>query len=403
MASSDYKIAIKIAGQLDSSFTKAMNSANSQLQTVANVGAKSVKVAAAALVAAGTAIAGVVASSINVGKDFEAQMSSTAATANATAEEYALMQEAAMEMGRTTSKTATEAAAALEYMALAGWSVEDSCASLEAVLRLSEATELDLATASDLVTDSMSAMGVSVDQLSQYLDVCASANNNSNQTAEQLMEAMIGCGGAARTAGMDFTETATALGILANNGIKGTEAGTALNSMLVRISTNTAAASAFEELGVAVYDSSGNMRGLQDILVDTSKALDGMADSEKNAYLKAIAGTNYYSDFQYLLNGVSDATDDAASSWDTLTESLTNCEGALESMASTKLDNLSGDLSVFNSALEDVQLRIYSPCRHLCGMRSSSERRRSISSPTRWKRAASPGWWKSSEKFWLTA
>ncbi len=118
------------------------------------------------------------------------------------------------------------------------------------------------------------------------------------------MDAFIGCGGAARAAGMNYKETSTALGILANNGIKGSEAGTALNSMLVRISTKDVAQKAFKDLGVAVYDSSGEMRNMRDILVDLNGAMAGMTQEQKNSYMSAIAGTNYYSQFGYLLDGV---------------------------------------------------------------------------------------------------
>lgn len=207
-------------------------------------------------------------------------------------------------MGKKTTKTATEASEALGYMALAGWDVDTSIASLEPVLRLSEATQMDLATCSDLVTDSMSALGLTADQLTDYLNVTCQASNKSNTTAQALMEAMIGCGGAAKSAGMDYKQTAAALGILANNGVKGAEAGTALNSMLVRMTTKDVAQKAFKELGVSIYDSSGQMRNMQDILVELNGAMSGLTQEQKNNYMSAIAGTNYYTQFGYLLEGV---------------------------------------------------------------------------------------------------
>ncbi len=358
MASKEQELIIKIAGKVDSSLHNAMNSIGSGIKGATKVIAGATAAAAAAIGAIGVA-------SINVGKEFESSMSNLSATAGIDrstaegAESFNKLEAAAREMGRATTKTASEAADALNYMALAGWDVDTSIEALEPVLRLSEATSLDLATTSDLVTDSMSAMGITVDELSGYLDVCAAANNASNQSAEQLMEAMIGCGGAARSAGIEYQDTATALGILANNGIKGSEAGTALNSMLVRISTNSTAAKAFEEIGVAVYDTEGNMRNLQDILVDTSAALDGMSDAERNNYLSAIAGKAYYSDFQYLLNGVSDDVDGLGTSWDQLSEQIYNSEGALQAMAETKTDNLEGDLSRLTSAASDLGISIY--------------------------------------------
>ncbi|MCD8207422.1 MAG: phage tail tape measure protein, partial [Bacteroidales bacterium] len=226
------------------------------------------------------------------------------------------------------------------------------------VLRLSEASGMDLAETSDLVTDSMSAMGVTIDELSDYLNVCAQASTASNQDINDMATAMIRAGGAARAAGMDYKDTATALGILANNGVKGAKAGTALNAMLVRITTNSEAAKAFDELGVSVYTDTGEMRGLQEILVDTANAMDGMSDAERNAYSESIAGSNYFSKFQYLLEGVTQAVGEDASAWDELYGELNNCEGALDQMAETKNDTLTGDMARLTSVASDLGIEI---------------------------------------------
>ena len=188
---SEYKIAIQIAGQLESSFNSAISGAQkglSALGGIGKVGAASIGLAKNALLATGGALAAVGAASIKVGSDFESAMSSAAATAGASAEDYAKMEKAAMEMGKTTSKTATESANALEYMALAGWDVDTSIQALPSILKMSEASGMELGRTSDLVTDSMSALGVTVDELPKYLDVAAKAQNKSNQSAEQLME-----------------------------------------------------------------------------------------------------------------------------------------------------------------------------------------------------------------------
>ena len=223
-------------------------------------------------------------------------MANTSAIAGASADDYAKLSAAAREAGKATTFTASEAADALGYMALAGWNVEESTAALTPVLKLAEATQADLATTSDQVTDSMSAMGVGIDDLQGYLDVIVTTNNKANTTAADLMDAFIGCGGAARAAGMNYKETSTALGILANNGIKGSEAGTALNSMLVRISTKDVAQKAFKDLGVAVYDSSGEMRNMRDILVDLNGAMAGMTQEQSILQPDGIGrGTKYKS------------------------------------------------------------------------------------------------------------
>lgn len=355
-SSKEQEIAIKIAGKVESSFNQSLGTAESGLDKIASAAKKAAAVAAAAFAA--VKIGDFISDAVDEYSEFEQSMANTAAIASATTEEYEMLEEAARAAGKATTFTASEAADALGYMALAGWDAEESVSALTPVLQLAEATQADLATTSDQVTDSMSAMGVGIDELQDYLDVIVATNNNANTTASDLMDAFIGCGGAAKSAGMNYTETATALGILANNGIKGSEAGTALNSMLVRISTNDSATTAFKELGVAVYDNEGNMRSLQDILVDTNSALDGMSDSGKNAYLSAIAGKNYYSDFQYLLDGVAEGADGAASSWDTLTEALENSDGALEEMDATVTDTLSGAMAHLQSAVSDLKISL---------------------------------------------
>nr|DAS00936.1 MAG TPA: minor tail protein [Caudoviricetes sp.] len=288
--------------------------------------------------------------------EFEQSMANTAGIAGATESEYEKLSKAAREAGKATTFTASEAADALGYMALAGWNVETSTKALTPVLKLAEATQADLATTSDQVTDSMSAMGVGIDELQEYLDVVVMTNNKANTTSAALMEAMIGCGGAARASGMDFKETATALGILANNGVKGAEAGTALNSMLVRISTKDAAKAAFKELGVAVYDNTGKMRDMRQILIDLNGAMSGLTEEEKNNYMAAIAGTNYYSKFGYLLDGVKEGVDGTASAWDALSDNLNNSEGALDEMDKKVTNTLKGAMARMGSAVSDLKI-----------------------------------------------
>lgn len=353
---SDYKIAIKIAGQLEKSFSGAIKGAQAGLKALSGMG----KIGAAAMTGAGAAIGAVAVASVNVGREFEAAMSSTAATAGATQEEYNKLKEAAMQMGRETSKTATESANALEYMALAGWSVDQSIAGLPSVLRLSEATGLDLARTSDLVTDSMSATGQTVDNLSGYLDVCARAQNKSNQTAEQLMEAYIGVGGTMKGLNVPIQESATALGVLANRGIKGSEAGNALNAIMVNLTTGTGqAGKMMESLGVSAFDSEGKFIGLQATLQQLNGKLSGLTEEQRNAALAAIGGKQHVDALNDLMSGLNTTTAEGVSEWEALENELYNANGALETMAETKLDNLNGDLSIFQSALQDCGIKIY--------------------------------------------
>ena len=351
-----YELALEIGGKIQSSLTKSVSGVNNKLDSIGKAAKTAAKIATAAFAA--VKIGDFVKDAVDTYSEFNQAMAETAGIAGATEDEYKQLQAAAQEMGKRTTKTATEAAQALGYMSLAGWNVNDSISALEPVLRLSEATSMDLATCSDLVTDSMSALGLGVDDLTNYLNVAVQANNKSNTTAQALMEAMIGCGGAAKSAGMDYKQTAGALGILANNGIKGAQAGTALNSMLVRMTTKDVAQKAFKELGVSIYDSSGAMRNMQDILVELNGAMSGLSQEQKNNYMAAIAGTNYYTQFGYLLEGVAEGADGAASTWTQLTEAFENSDGALDAMADTMTDTLPGAMAIFGSAVDDAKIRL---------------------------------------------
>ena len=352
--SSEQELAIRIAGKVENSLKQSLGMTEDGISHLAGMAKK----AAVMIIGAFAAIkvGQFIGDAVSEYSEFEQSMANTSGIAGATASEYEKLSKAARDAGKATTFTASEAADALGYMALAGWDVETSTKALTPVLKLAEATQADLATTSDQVTDSMSAMGVGIDELQEYLDVVVMTNNKANTTSADLMDAMIGCGGAARASGMDFKETATALGILANNGVKGAEAGTALNSMLVRISTKDAAKAAFEDLGVAVYDNAGKMRDMRQILIDLNGAMSGLTEEEKNNYMAAIAGTNYYSKFGYLLDGVKEGADGAASAWDALADNLNNSSGALDTMDARVTNTLKGAVARFGSAISDLKI-----------------------------------------------
>lgn len=359
MASSkktEYEIAIQVGGKVAASFGNSVQNVNSGFDSMTNMAKSAAKMIAGAFAA--VKVGQFVTDAVEVYSEFEQSMANTAATANATRAEYEQLEAAAREMGKATTKTAAEASDALGYMMLAGWNVNDAISGLEPVLRLSEATQMDLATCSDLVTDSMSALGLSVDDLTGYLDICTMANNKANTSAEALMEAFIGCGGTARTAGANLNDTATALGILANNGTKGAEAGTALNSMLVRMTSKDVAINAMKELGVAVFDDAGEFRGLQVVLSETQKALSNLTAEEQASYMSKIAGTNYYTEMSYLLDAVSEKADGTATAWDSLSASLDDSDGALMNMANTVTDTLQGAFARLDSAADDAKISL---------------------------------------------
>ncbi len=298
--------------------------------------------------------------SIQVGKEFETSMSDAAATANAGAEDFAKMEQAAMEMGRTTSKTASESAKALEYMSLAGWDVDTSVSALPSVLKMSEASGMDLARTSDLVTDSMAALGVTVDQLPGYLDVAAKAQTKSNQSTEQLMEAYIGVGGTMKNLGIPITESATALGVLANRGIKGSEAGNALNAVMVNLTTGAGqSGKMMQQLGVSAFDQQGKFIGLEETLQQLNTSLQGCSEEQRNAALAAIGGKQHIDALNDLMAGLNTTNEEGISEWAALTNELENCNGSLQAMRDMKLDNLEGDLKTLESATQDAGIKIY--------------------------------------------
>jgi len=307
----------------------------------------------------GTVAAAVYAGPIKTYQDFEEEMSTVAGITGATGEELEALKNAAKQAGQTTWATATESAQALEYMSLAGWTSEQSIGALNSMLQAAKISGLDLGASTDLVTDSMSAMGLSVEQLGHYLDVTVKANNVANTTSSDLMEAILGCAGAAKTNGMGLESLSTALSVFANNGLKGSDAGTAMNSILVRLTSNTKSLKETARLGVNVFDEeTGSFRDMGDILKELQAKMADMTDAERDASLKAIAGTNYYSQFAYLLDSVSEKAEGTAGSWDVLTEKLNHADGAAEEMYGTMMDNFSGAMTEAKSAIEAVQLAL---------------------------------------------
>ena len=387
MASKEYKLAIRIMGIMDGSLSKSAALTKKQMRDIAKQAAAPgtlgpieqltknekilnapynamKKIGKAGAVAMGTVSAAALMAgkkAVDVGMDFDKAMSSWKGTAKATEAEFNIAREAAMKYGRETTKTATESANALEYMALAGWSVNDSVKALPSVLKLSEATNLDLARTSDLVTDSMSATGEVIgengENLQRFLDVATTANNKSNQTAEQLMEAWIQTGGVFKGLRVDIEDSATALGVLANRGIKGSEAGTALNAIMINLTTGAGqAGKAMKKLGVSAFKD-GKFKGLKQTLTDVRDKLAGLTEEEQNFYKARIGGKHHIDAFTHLLNGL-DAVKDGKNEWDGLNEALRNANGSLQEMAATKMDNLWGDTKILQSAMQDLGIKV---------------------------------------------
>lgn len=307
--------------------------------------------------AAATAVVTGLGASIKVGKEFQSSMSQVAATMGTTAgtKEYETLSNAAKEMGATTAFSATEAAEALNYLALAGYDADKAAGALPTVLNLAGAGAMDLATASDMVTDSMSALGIEATQtnLTKFSDEMAVTAQKSNTSVQQLGEAILTVGGTAKGLAGGTTELNAALGVLANRGTKGAEGGTALRNILLSLQSPTDdAAAALQQLGVNVYDAEGNMRGINEIFKDLKKGMDGMSAAQQDSIISTLFNKTDLADARGMLEGCGDE-------FDNLVTQINGSAGACEAMYKTMLDNLDGDIAIFTSGLSALGNDVY--------------------------------------------
>ena len=256
----------------------------------------------------------------------------------------------AKKMGAETAFSASECAEALNYLALAGYDTQQMCDTLPTVLNLAAAGGIDLAAASDMVTDAMSALGMGVDEAGTMVDQMAKTASTTNTSVAQLGEGILTIGATAKTMKGGTAELNTALGILANNGIKGAEGGTHLRNVILSLQNPTdKAAACMEQLGLDVYDSEGNMRSLNDILGDLNTSMDGMTAAEKSNIIGQIFNKTDLSSVNALLANT-------GTTWDELQQSIIDSGGAAQQMADTQLDNLQGQITILKSALEGLAI-----------------------------------------------
>ncbi len=350
----EMEIAIKIAGKVESSFKNALSQATKGLGTITKTVASATAAAAAAVGAMGVA-------AINTGREFEGAMSQVAATMlidKTTAEgqkAFETLENAARECGASTAFSATEAAEALNYLALAGYDADKAATALPTVLKLAGAGAMDLASASDMVTDSMSALGIEATEanLTQFSDQLAQTASKANTSVAQLGEAILTVGGTAKGLAGGTTELNTALGILADNGLKGAEGGTHLRNIILSLQNPTdKAADALKGLGVDVYDAQGNMRGLNDVFKDLQGAMDGMSSAQKDNILSTLFNKTDLTAANAMLSNCTDRFDE-------LSAAVENSAGACENMYAIQLDNLNGDIDILKSGLSDLGISIY--------------------------------------------
>lgn len=290
------------------------------------------------------------------GTNFDTAMSKLQATADISdksSESFQKLEAKAKDMGASTSFSAKEAAEGLTYLSLAGWDVETSIDRIEPVLRAAEAGGMDLALTADLVTDSMSAAGVESKDFAKYLDIAAQAQRKSNQSMQQLFEANIVAGGSFKMLKIPMTESNALLGILANRGIKGSEAGKALSSTFANLVTETGqAGEALEAMNISLFDSNGKQRDMISVLkelrgklINTADGTSLLTEEQQAQYAAMIGGKTQFDTLMALLDGL-------GSEYDNLVVDLDNSSGALNEMAKIMKDNLGGEIETMKSAIE---------------------------------------------------
>lgn len=352
------------AGDEIKEFGNDAEDAGDKAKITASGGITALKVALGVLVAEGIKLAArelkdFTTDVVKTGMTFESSMSSVKAISGATAEELDLLEEKAKEMGATTKYTAAESADAFGYMALAGWKVDDMLTGIDGVLNLAAASNMDLAKASDIVTDYLTAFGLTADDSAHFVDIMTYAMANSNTTTELLGEAYKNCAATAASMGYSVEDTTAVLMTMANAGVKGGEAGTALNAIMTRLATDTkGCASELAKYNVNVYDSEGNMQSLSSILEGVSDHWVTLSDQEQAALAKSLAGTNHYSALQTIMNGLSESAEEAGMSFNDYTAALEECDGAAQDMSTTMIDNLQGDMTIFESAVDGMKLSL---------------------------------------------
>lgn len=310
-----------------------------------------------------TAVTAMGGAAVKTAADFESSMSQVQATMGITKDSMSevdgqsvntmdTLSDLAKKMGSETAFSASECAEALNYLALAGYDTQEMCDTLPTVLNLAAAGNIDLASASDMVTDAMSALGMETSDADKMVDQMAKTASSTNTSVGQLGEGILTIGATAKSIKGGTAELNTALGILANNGIKGAEGGTHLRNVILSLQNPTdKAAAQMEALGVSVFDSEGNMRSLNDILGDLNTSMDGMTAEEKANIISKIFNKTDLSSVNALLANTGDT-------WDELQTSIENSGGAAQQMADTQLDNLSGQLTILKSAVEGFAISI---------------------------------------------
>lgn len=292
------------------------------------------------------------ADTINTYKDFEAAMSQVQAISGSTQSDLTRLTAKAKEMGATTKFTAAESAEAFNYMAMAGWNAEQMMGGIEGILNLAAASGEDLGTTSDIVTDALTAFGLKASDATHFSDVLAQASSSANTDVGMMGETFKYVASMAGSLSYSIEDVALMTGLMANSGIKSTQAGTALNSVLTRLATNSSgAADAIAALGVNFYDSAGNARPLGTVMGELREATKGMNQEQKSNLANTVAGMEAQKGLLAILNA-------SEEDYNKLADAISNADGASKRMSDTMMDNLSGDITLFQSAVDGLKISL---------------------------------------------
>lgn len=290
---------------------------------------------------------------INAGMNFEQGMAQVAAVSGASAEEIDQLTAKAKEMGASTKFSATESAEAFNYMAMAGWKTEDMLNGIEGIMNLAAASGADLATTSDIVTDALTAMGYEAGDAGHLADVMAAAASNANTNVEMMGATFQYAAPLVGAMGYNMEDTAVAIGLMANAGIKADKAGTALRSILSRLSAPPKeCADAMDTLGISLTDSEGNMKSLDRVMQDLRDAFSDLSETQQTEMAKSLAGQEAMSGLLAIVNA-------APADYAKLTKAVQESEGAAQSMADTMNDTVAGQMTLLKSQIEGVQIEIF--------------------------------------------
>ena len=338
------------------SLEEQANQSATAVQKIAATGEK-LKDVGGKISSAGTALlpvtAGVIAlgtAAVKTAADFDSAMSQVAAVSGATGADLEALRDKAREMGSKTKFSASEAAEAMNYMAMAGWKTHDMLDGIEGIMNLAAASGESLATTSDIVTDALTAFGLTAADSGHFADVLAAASSNANTNVSMMGETFKYAAPIAGALGFSVEDTAEAIGLMANAGIKSTQAGTSLRTIMTNLSGEVKICGAsIGEVTIATTNADGSMRSLSDILADCRTAFHGLSESEQAAAAESLVGKNAMSGFLALMNA-------APGDIDKLSSAIDNCNGKSEEMATTMQDNLEGQLTILKSQLEELAI-----------------------------------------------